>query len=617
MVWAIAFLAGGVTIFQCVLTPRKTPHISGLLWWTGLAFILLTLLSFVFSLTKNYGLDEVMTAFSLFLLFVWSARTAARDPSFVSRFMRWISVALLIACGVGILVYVFQPVSRFVGTFFNYRFQTDYWPNAWAEEVLLLWPILVWVLFGRKQGERTVKSDALKSVVIGLVIGCLLLSYSRGGFIAFAGQLSLFAFLMLLSAKRDSLQKKRVLLSSLIVCVVALGVFLETNQVRSQLHQVESVTRKVTFSSDEGASSISERAQFWKQAASLTIERPLFGWGPYSFRFVQPHLQRSILATSDHPHNVFLKLAVERGVPAAVCFLLIVLSVLFIALRRAFRRSITFQERTMIITLVVSVAGVIAHNLIDFNLQFVGIALPLWMVFAFLTAQRNAPATNSKFPVTAEIILSIVLLAAAGCEGTFLVYSSLARKAEAAGDLPRALELYEMTDNALFPRDQWLSRGVILLSLGKVAEAQRATERALQLNEQDARAWRLLGDIELKAAQWDKALTAYTRAYSFGRYNDIGIARGFVYLKMQEGKMLSDRRQEVDLLLNEFGLAIEQNTHFIALSQNVEQLVSLCDLMAKMYPVDREAYRALATEAMTHAKRERSRISAHAQGFLW
>jgi O-antigen ligase len=52
----------------------------------------------------------------------------------------------------------------------------------------------------------------------------------------------------------------------------------------------------------------------------MSWERPMIGFGPGTFRFVQPQLQHEVLATSDHPHNVFLKLAMERGWPAATFF---------------------------------------------------------------------------------------------------------------------------------------------------------------------------------------------------------------------------------------------------------------------------------------------------------
>ncbi|MFA5800684.1 MAG: O-antigen ligase family protein, partial [Candidatus Peribacteraceae bacterium] len=495
---------------------------------------------------------------------------------------------------------------------FNAKFHTDYWPNAWAEEILLLWPMLLWVLWGRKskRAGRGRRLDWLKAAVLGLVIGSLLLSYSRGGALVFLGQLLLLALLVFLS-RGCVFPWRRAGVIGLMTFAVALVLFAGLNHVRSRFHPIESVTRKVTFSSDEGASSISERVQFWKQAVFLAGEKPLLGWGPYSFRFVQPRLQHSVLATSDHPHNVFLKIAMERGIPAAFLFLLFIVAVLTTGVRK-FLRDGGLKDAV----LLVGVAGVLAHNMIDYNLQFVGIGLPLWISFGLLASGKQKRIGGQLLSKGVELTVSILLLLLALTEGTFLYFSFIARRAEAAGDAAAALEWYNRTNRALFSRDQWLSRGVISLSLERLSDARLATERYLQMNEQDARAWRLLGDIGLRAGNYREAFNAYTRAYAFGRYNDIGITRGFVYVSAHS-KLLGARRKDVDELMNEFGLAIEQNTHFVALSKNVEELVSLSDLMAQIFPADHQAYRALAREATLSAREVRARFTARSRGLLW
>src|SRR5205085_2079694 len=101
-----------------------------------------------------------------------------------------VSISAIIAAVVGVSVYIFQPVDRFVGTFFDFRFQTDYWPNAWAEFLLLAWPLLLlWLQPWRK------KLRPLRLVLFGFVFGTLFLSYSRGAFLTFIGQLALLGLL--------------------------------------------------------------------------------------------------------------------------------------------------------------------------------------------------------------------------------------------------------------------------------------------------------------------------------------------------------------------------------------------------------------------------------------
>ncbi len=616
LVWLQALTAGAVTLFS--LTGREeaspVPRIFGI---TLTAFVAWTMLSFLFSLTRNYGFDEVMQTMSLALLCVWAASESQRSPVFPVRFSKIVSGAALIACGVGIIVYVLQPVSRFSGTFFDYRFHTDYWPNAWAEFLLLAWPVLLWTLFLRpvRRMPDIFNRDWIKSALLGLVFGCLFLSFSRGGFLAFLGQAVLLGLVVFVLC-RPKLDLRRVLLS-LMVTVLASGLtFSVANAVRAQFHTIESLERKVTFSSDEGASSISERKLFWAQSLALTGQSPLVGLGPYSFRFVQPHLQTDILATSDHPHNVFLKLASERGVPAALLFLALLAFAAWMSVRPLFSSLKKGSHLSLRTFFFVSVAGVIAHNLIDYNLQFVAIALPLWMMIGMMV---SVPSRKKVRWFRIALVASAgLLLFVSFYEGINLFVSSRARHAEVRGNAYEALRWYSWVDSSLFPRDARLAQGAILLGLNQMPQAEDAVNHYLSTNGEDGRAWRLLGDIYLKWNKRNDGLRAYEKAYQFARYDDAGILRGLVYLQEDvDREMLNARRAEFDKLINEFGLAIQQNTHFIDLSSNVEDLVSTCDLMARYFPEDSALYRSLARASMEHAKVERAKTASRPRGLLW
>lgn len=609
-VWLVAFLSSGIFILYRPL-PRAVP------WGFAAALLGLsawTILSFIFSSVSNYGFDEVLQTVSLMLLCFWAAAQSRTSPRFSGYFAQTVSVATILACVIGIFVYVLQPVSRFVGTFFDQRFHTDYWPNAWAEFLLFAWPLLVWVLWTRDDRTlpKILRGDLPKAAVTGVMLGCLLLSYSRGGLLSLAAQVAVLTVLSLWFGRRPAW--KRASVSCVTVAVVGVVVFAAVNGARSNLYPIESALQKVTFTSDEGKSSVSERTQFWMQSLELIREKPLLGHGPYAFRFVQPHLQRDVLATSDHAHNIFLKIATERGVPAAV-LLAIIIGWAFVAGMRKVRADKTKGTLPLEIFLLTAITGVVLHNLIDYNLQFVGIALPFFMAIGILSSSE--PRSSGRFSNLLSIIALLLFLTTL-FEGTNLFLSSRARRSEARGDLIAALGWYALADNAVFPRDNRLAEGAILLGLQQLPQAENAVTRYLADNEADGRAWRLLGDIYLRWNKRTDALRAYEKAYAYGRYNDIGIVRGLVYLlKDQDPEELALRKHDFDELLNEFGLAIQRNTHFIALGKNVEELVSLTELLASEFPADAPAYQALARLSLENANEERARTASRPRGLLW
>lgn len=597
MTWLLVLIAGFAAF---VWWSRKTGSggLSGrqqAVWWLLLAFFLWSVGSFLLSSTQNYGLDELLRDGACTLLFFAAQRGQLEQP-FLRRCCSVLAIAGLIACGVGLAVYIFQPVDRFVGTFFDHRFHTDYWPNAWAEFLLLAWPAGLLALSNRQKGLKT---DLLRAGALGILIACLLLSYSRGALIAFAGQLGLLMVLSIPSWRRFSGEAVSLARTIGIGAIIAIALFFGTNQLRSNFYPVQSVADKVTFTAAEGTSSIDERSQFWDQSWQLAQEKPWFGWGPYSFRFVQPRLQRHVLATSDHPHNVFLKLAMERGIPAAALFTLFLLLILVPAL----------WQRSKLLPLI-AVAGVLAHNLIDFNLQFVGIALPFWLFLGFLASDAPIP-TSRDLPVRRilEILLAAVLLIVAILEGRYLVLSSFGRHAEAAGQLEEAQEWYEPSKGQIFSRDLHLSRA----NLGQ----SFAIEDYLRVNKEDARAWAIDAEVARAAGNPQRQLESAQKAFESGAYNYVSVVLGMINALQAADADLSAWQSRLDALFDSYASALMANIHFIDLSQNADDFGIWAERMETLYPERTQHYRSTAEKVEAHVAEERSRFAARPPGRLW
>ena len=607
------------------------------LWAAVLFFIAWSVASYLTSSTKTYGLDEVMRDASCGLLFLWIVRRSSVGKQCIlpSQFPLAIVGSGIVATLFGVVVYVFQPVNRFVGSFLDWRFHTDYWPNAWAQFLLLAWPMAA-LLVAR---QTTPVRRRASIIAVGVLVGALFLSYSRGGTIAFVGQLfcgmAMLGALALRDVRVSKIVKahwKTYVRYCVGACCVALIVFTGVNAVRSARYDVQSVTEKIAFKAAEGTSSIDERSQFWSQAVTLSFERPLFGYGPYSFRFSQPHLMQSVLATSDHPHNVFLKLAAERGWPAVAGFLaIIVLVVAWTARSLFFERkndwSVTNDAFT--VAMLLSVLGVLAHNLIDYNMQFVGIALPLWICLGLLSVNFpvQRPESRASFSrwklmrsfARVEHVIIVLLFATTAWEGVFLVTSSLGRHAEAMGDASAALTWYDRSRFEFFSRDLHLAQARLLAAHDLDAEADAAIEASLAQNPLDARAWRIRSELALEAQDYTLAYRYASHAYELARYTDIGILRTILDAGLNAGEreVLRDRKLEFDALFGAYADAILHNTHYIALGGNVEELEAVSVQLARLFPTDAQRYRDIASEAAAHADAERAISSARPVGLLW
>lgn len=607
------------------------------LWGILLFFIAWSTFSFFVSSTRTYGLDELVRDASCVLLFLWIVRRAGNTRvSVLLEGCLWtITLAAGIAVLFGLAVYVFQPVNRFVGTFLDWRFHTDYWPNAWAQFALLAWPMAA-LLASRRMTQLKRWTFA---GITGLLVGSLFLSFSRGGLIAFTGQIACLVLVWGGLTLRDvrvakaALQRwKQVIIGAIGALLIALILFGGANALRSQRYDVESVGDKVSFQAAEGTSSIDERAQFWSQALTLSFERPLFGYGPYSFRFAQPHLMEHVLATSDHPHNVFLKYAAERGWPAALAFVAFLAYVLGLSVRHLFldrKNDWSLGNDARTIALLVAALGVLAHNLIDYNLQFVGITLPLWIALALLSTHlaEKRPVSRASFAhwrasrsfSRIESVIVLLLLVTVAWEGAFLVASSLGRRADAAGDDRTALLWYERSAPEWFSRDVLLARASLLEQGGLLDEADAVLAQSIEENAVDARAWRIRAELSLRRNEPDLAVRYADHAYRLGRYTDIGILRVLIDAGVKAGQQdsLKTRKQEFDTLFAAYAEAIERNTHHIALGGSVEELHTIAAQLSRLFPNDAERYLDISSDAAAHAELERALYAARPAGLLW
>ena len=583
------------------------------LWLSVILFIVWTGISYWYSTTQNYGLDEVLQTGALGLMFLWMIRRNL--PITHYPLLTTLSIVTLIACAIGVMIYILQPVNRLVGTFFDFRFHTDYWPNAWAEYLLLAWPVvLLWV-------RKSMRMQKYSFLILGFVLGCLLLSYSRAAILALGGQVVLWWILLQWQEEKSGVRLpwKQIRMHILVTALIAGGVFFVVNGMRGALFDVQNVQDKVVFTSDEGYSSIRERQQFWNQAMAFMWRRPMTGWGPYSFRFVQPHIQEGILATSDHPHNVLLKFGMERGMPATVFFLLIVGFVVLGTVKKMRSSSFQLTAFSLQLPLLVSVAGVLAHNMVDYNLQFVGIALPFWLFLGILVEKDRESADATWLICPLEVLLATILMIVAVFEGRFLLVSSLGRHAEARGEEALAMLWYDEADGAWFDRDLKISRTHLLINKNRFEEGSIAIEKYLKRNEKDARAWKLKGDILGIQGKGDEARAAYERALLFGKENDLGILGGIVetLISLDEWDVLRDRLAEIEWQMQRFSDAIERNVHFIALSTNVEAYLDITNRLAQIFSKDAPRYQLMGAKVDRAAERAREKVRARPLGRLW
>lgn len=237
---------------------------------------------------------------------------------------------------------------RIISTFDN--------PNILAEYLILTIPITFALLYN--------SNSPLKKLffLLGIVVQgiCILLTYSRGGW------LGLFLAMLIFAIFVD-----RKLLSLYVMGGIGLII----------VNPKSIITRLSTIVSLEDSSN-AYRIPLWK--ASIHMIRDFWlngiGLGIDAFRAIYPqYMMQGIVAA--HSHNVFLQLFVEAGLFGLIGFIAFVLNSIrmnFIA----FVKGMDIKIRRIGISVIASILGLLLHGLVDYVFFSNRIIMMFWVLIS-------------------------------------------------------------------------------------------------------------------------------------------------------------------------------------------------------------------------------------------
>ncbi len=523
-------------------------------------FIAALIASFVFSQTRNLGFSEVLAYSSILPLYYFFAH---KKNCWSEKFLQIIVIGTVGAVVLGYVMYFFKSEPRFIGPFFNTLYHAHVWPNAFALFLLMSWPVLL--LFFEKKGKWA------SAILVGFVLSGLLLTYSRGAMIVLGGQAALLFvyFLKRLDLKTVFL----ILLATIFAC----GLFFEANYFRSFSHDVVDLEERATFDNSEGLTSKQERIDFWRGAIELANEKPLFGWGPFSFRQAYNPIQKTFLGNADHPHNIFLKIAAENGLIALGAFLAFLITVFATVLRRF--PKLAKKKKDAVFILGVAIAGGFAHNLIDYNLNFAANLLLLFILIIFvrsLVIGRKVKVKKAFIGAVFAVLIGLISL----YEGGLLVLDQM---------------VYDKSflNNSFYPRNYYIYWTDYALAYDNFDGGLKLLDKQIKLNPLDAQAWYLKGAIHCDEDYegHDLALCRqnFKKALELNPMNEFEYYRAYVRALIEIGATdeILDISTEIHELLEMYFGYVKNNVHFTAYTSNVEAAAELTDLIFPYLPIDK------------------------------
>lgn len=212
------------------------------------------------------------------------------------------------------------------------------------------------------------------------------------------------------------------------------------------------------------AGSAGTRVEIWKAALKMIRDRPVFGFGPDTFRLVSRIYQTKVYAklsqftVADNAHNYFLQIGAGTGLAGLALFLMIVCA-FFVLSGMTLKESTGLDDFFLSGAFLLAALGYLVHLI--FSVSVVGGSTFLWLIFGVVAAQSGFTRTLS-LTFTAStawlrtlVAIVIVFFALTGMKYTIDIYYADVYFASASqlirsGYFEQGIESYQ-TAMSLFP----------------------------------------------------------------------------------------------------------------------------------------------------------------------
>jgi O-antigen ligase len=254
----------------------------------------------------------------------------------------------------------------------NRVFATFVYPNALAGFLVLAFaPTLAWIWVRARNWDARVKWGTL-TIMAGLMVFCLTLTGSRGGYIAFVAMVLAGLLCLVPKGSRRAGWVIGALVTLALVFVLA---------------QRGGLISK-------GTESVQSRRDYWRGAVAITRDHPWLGTGPGTFGSIYPQYKTAASEEAQMVHNNFLQMWSDSGVLAFLVFALIWL----VAIRDSFELARRRYGDAAAIAICAALSGWVVHALVDFDLYVPGVAIPAFLILGTLQGLKELPRVRAVRP---------------------------------------------------------------------------------------------------------------------------------------------------------------------------------------------------------------------------
>lgn len=480
-------------------------------------YFIIGLISLLFAENAKAGLFDMFKTFSFGLFLAYSTFIFLNTPDWQDRLARFFIAGTLLILFIGYVQYMHKlgPGIHSRGELMNLQGLMSN-VNLYAGYLMILLPVTIYGAIALKRIWRKLAIIALvlgiiliillqtRSVYLGLMVsvpatGVMLLVFYRQ-FQMTAKQRNLFAFMMI----------------GLAIFVVGVGILLPDD------HMIKS--RALSMFTDTE----NPRILVWETSVRLIADNPLLGVGAGNFHIrMSEYVGASGLGEQGiiwmRPHNDYLWVAAEKGIPGLLSFLLLFLTS-FLYGWKMINLDVGWQKKLFALLILMGLMAYMVFSFFDFPLERVNHQIVLAIYLSALVSMLHAkhPSGSAKpkyFPRVVFLpVITILLLAMVyGFNSIRLEkHVKIARAAHDAGDYSAMLKAAGDAKTVWRDFDP-IGNPVVLyeclayMGLNNIPKALEAGEKARQKTPNRRTVLLPLGYIYLSNGQYNEAIQCMTQ----------------------------------------------------------------------------------------------------------
>lgn len=454
---------------------------------------------------------------------------------------------LLLVCFFGILYYTIQTNSsvRAFGRFYQ--------ANILGGFLVMFIPIALMSAFVAKKWLQV----SLFIILSAISITTLFYTFSLGSYISFFLTIPLIFFF----ARKYASSGKIALKTLIILILLSLFIFTCSPGLRDISNQGEKKSQtmhvkddlnnfdKASSSADSGFGkkfiekihrSGTSRLDFYTAAVRIALDNPVMGVGLGNFQYHYPRYQKKVEFFAKYPHNFYLSLASQGGIPALIAFL-----VLLFFIGRRIKRNISAMDdedndlfRPVAIAMSIGLIASLLHISFDVDFTFTSIVFIFWTIAGVLAGIGQKESECSKrtpgrriMRLIAALFITLLMFP------PFFHYLSydMQGKGRAAQQKLRNNLAEECFDRAVnldpFDNEAYRIYAYFLYKTGKSDRAIPLINRAIKLSPWRARLYETRGVILDALKRPEEANKSYLTSISLDPINQIysyiGLGRNY------------------------------------------------------------------------------------------